>query len=452
MTSASILELTMAGGLIAIASAFTLWMIARPERVDLFGIAFFVTAAMPGAGCFLAYFYGADLDLKVGVTAVVFGYMSIYCFLIGMLLFRFFIWRPREHYMRLLIDTANNRPPMSLFLFFIACWTTRLILAFGYGAFFSGTNDLAQGVPLGILPFERTFNYVSFGLVFWCVAHLFTTKGCSLSGWLLLLPEVFYLFACGRRWMLAFGMAIFLIYAARQVKLRIRTLVFGGIIGITTILVLMPFFQATRYLLGGVSRYSSSNQFVNIIHAMGEAYKGLWVQKSETLIEMHEGSMKHRTRITNLNVDIADELSNHGPMWGESLLRDFHRIFIPRTGGLAGEQSIQDHFEWKLKDISSNWPAYGLADFNLPGCVVYGAFFCGLISIFEVLILRTYHKHPMFAMFILGVGYYGVAFFDVPPGRILSCLRALIGLTVFSLPFLFISASNHESGSIASPK
>ena len=107
------------------------------------------------------------------------------------------------------------------------------------------------------------------------------------------------------------------------------------------------------------------------------------------------------------------------------------------------KQMIIEHLGEPPHDDDSTWPAFGMADFGLPGCFLYGLLFGLLIQGLESFSRRIAKQSLGLAIFSVGMTFFVVTFVDEEPNAILGMYRIIFALYLLSIVYRHIKAVLH---------
>ena len=180
------------------------------------------------------------------------------------------------------------------------------------------------------------------------------------------------------------------------------------------------------------ARYSSETG-----NAVADLHRAIEAPVPDDFREKYRQNMASRPMIVRFNCRVYEGYEWHDPMWGRaffsSLLWAIPRPLSPgKIGGLQTEQAIQEHFGLPLHDTSANWPAAGLADFWLPGCLFAGLLLGAVLLAVEDLAARACNAKPFLAACAVG-GMMDVAIsVEAEPIIVFTQVRSLLVIVVVS--------------------
>lgn len=461
MTNIGSLELFLAILVAAFGGAHAAYKAKRVDTIGLTDIAIWFTAVFFGVGPWVAVISGGILPQQE--SGVVFqAYLSIGLFIAGIVLaghlIGLFVKRrhpdepgeERRGLAPVMAQVAHVNAPILLALYCVAI-VIKIYVGYKYRLFFSGDQEskllpipyaLRSALDLSIVIMDAAYLW---GAVMLCargryrhIAAVVVVIGILLS------------FTVGRRWLIA---DIFLLslcyYMYRGISLRV--FVVSIFLAAILLYVAMPFFWRVRYY-----RQQDSMNTDAVGSVVSAGFRAATDWDNEQLREAYSKNLASRPVFIRFNMAIAAAQESHSPMMGRVtknvLLWCVPFAFYESKRLLTEpEQDIQEFYGMPISDTSSNWPAYGLADFGLPGAFLAGLTLGLMIATSEVIAIWLGWRLPMLAICIIAILFSAATAVEETPMYLIRSLRDAV---LLSIPFILAlpilrrprtpSATDHE--------
>lgn len=438
-------------------------IVADRMRIDLVQISIMIMCLYLGAGPWIAAIYNDWRLPESNVDSITSAYVGVYAFFFGMIALRTIMGSPKgvdRNYVKLILKSPKHIP-LSIWIIWSGSWITRIAMAFDRGDFVSLMARRGDFLPAWIRVGDGIFNWLSFGCVFWALAVLVHSRWKSKAAMVILLTEFTWLFLNGRRYFVGGILALIVTLLVIEGRLAAKQLIWGIAIAGLTFFLVMPLFLGTRAVLHLQSPHASPIE--RVLGALDDArlslFEGSLMADGREVEELHLQSMQRRPLVIDFVIEIADGLSLREPMFGRALLYDAghsFRFFSPKLylgeskdgESYQSEQNIASHFEFSQseKDRNSSWVGYGMADFGIYGCLLYGVVYCFLVIVFERIAAYFSRRDAFLAVMSFGAGFYGIMIFDQGPNAIFDSLRALLVCIGMAYVMRIFSHAKSSSG------
>jgi hypothetical protein len=412
----------------------------RRSTFALNDLALCMTAAFFGIGPWLAFFYGRGTLPEYELVYLLKVYACLDLYLWGLAfvrrlapLFGFARKNGQQSAPTSLFDTlkeAGRISPTFLISVYGSVWGIRLLLGLRYGIFVSGTAtaENMEMLPYLVFAAATVLEVVAYACVLWASTVLWTaSKRRGFAGALLLL-ELMWMSLQGRRWILALITMVFLGYLATSGRLRLRVAAVGAAVVFVLVVWLFPGFASFR------DHYLRVYTVQDALPSIGSAVRSMSVDDVQIASQQH--ILRERPLIVGFNLAIAEGQAEHGLMMGQALLNALVRVipsvFYPAKTSqiLQPEEQVQTFYNVRVKDTSSNWPAYGMADLGIIGGLAAGLLVGGIMLFVQWLAATRLPVSRFLTLCMLGGMIMDAAFVEETPVHLFSTLRVLVLLNL----------------------
>ncbi len=429
-------ELSLAAVTVALASLATIRTVLKPSRTDVFDIAIIFCGIFFGLGPWIAFYYGnwkftQNPYVPIQSPAILLkSYVVIILYITGLwlakkcLVFTNKLLQQRSQHKT--ITQTTPKQILSILDIFgrfadIKCryvviavvliWLLRVMIGTKYGIWFSGTARAENVVnqPYVIIVLSSLAKTISIGYLAWSAACFWKEIRplVRFAGTTILIAELFWVFLNGRRSILVWLAFFFLGFLASGRKLKPKYLIIFILISFITAQFLFPFFITVRgtYYSYHLRELQQMNPILRLNKAILLAIKN----EDDNAVKRYRENMSFRPlwpRSFISNIIAAQK--NNSTLKGKALLRSMiyiipSAIYPQKTKLLATEQMIQNHYNHKVTDTASSWPAIGCADFGICGGLI-AAFVVGIwITVIRFTGSMIYKRHP-FVVISLAAG------------------------------------------------
>lgn len=407
-----LIQVLWAGLLVAFALVWLVRSALRPERAGLLGIAYFFFCMQFCAGMVLSsfaesYFRPQDVALT---------YAGVSLFWIGALGLGKIIPSPlprvdyqtgtglaKEKGIFLVLTEASLRiRPFYLAVVWLASLGVRLAGIFVFGIGLSGTFDTAKALamPYWFLALWDLGYYIAPPMVFLVVICLLYRRPGTAIFITILLTEVLYSFTQNRRaliMLLFLSMFAMLIYHGR---IRAKTIGYGLVTLVILWTIIFPFFFSIR-------RQWQDNSNATLGEWISTAWSQTISGKAAGTSDDYSNTVLQRMSALQFNHTVSNHMNDGALPLNGDIIKNAVAVSIPRVfnpdkfANATGEDSLVNKaFGMPDVDQMSNLPVFGQADFGLPGCLLYGVIFAGVLRLME-LMLRTVSKRSAIGVLVL---------------------------------------------------
>jgi hypothetical protein len=391
------------------------------EENDLIDMAFLFTGIYFGVGPWLSWLYGGTFSTYDSETTI-WAYVGIVAYMVGLWISKkIFKLPPIGKYFK-----SQNVSTKKIFLLYSILLVIRIFAGIKYGLVFSGV-DISKIEDPNIQLFLLISSTLTYGLWILLGGRAFSKN--PFWARLLISIELAFVFTMGRRWLFAFITFIILsrIYSKRTKIERRHDLIFVIILAIFGIIA-NNFFLLVRNEM----RYSSDAPFLDLQIAVEKALE----IDSDAANKLNKDNLSSRPMIINFNKEIIISQEKYPLMFGESIL-SCAAMAVPDIlwngkRDLETEEGIQIHYGQRTVDTSSNWPAYGQADFGLLGCLLYGIIFSFIVFSITY-VIRIGGDAGLFSTFIFAGIFFETTMVETEPTNLFVYLRNAVLLLVITL-------------------
>ncbi len=385
----------------------------RPGH-DFFAIqlAFWITVIFFGFGPWVALLYGGSKALSLGDSeALLLAYGGVGLFLIGLLMGGKLSAAHRANVSTATTtpfgDSIRSAPCVSSYAvatIYVGIWITRLIIGVQYGMIVSGTqtpDNLAE-LPYLLVVMKSMIDVFVYGCLLWSNGIIWQNLRTKYVAWSIMVLELGWMFFQGRRWIFAF----FIIMAAGFVLCRhqFRWRFAVGGVAVIAFLVMVAFPKFYEFRLGYWHNYERDGAISGIQETLAEMS---WNPVHRESQQRYQENMKDRPLIIGFNTDIIEAQRDYGYMCGNaianSLLWTVPSFLNPnKFKMLRDEENIQVFYHLPQFDTSSNWPAFGCADFGIIGAFLAGVLLGATMGGVERLAGAVIQKSVFFGLCLMG--------------------------------------------------
>ena len=386
----SIIELILASGIL-IWGIYDFWL--RKDFIQRFSsinLAFWMSALFFGLGPWAALYYGRGKLETFDIKSLSLAYIGVLFYLGGLSFSRKFLpskiknhskFLNRENCFKVLGDSVGLIHPEKTLLVYAFVLLVRCYSAFHFGILLDQVNDeRIKDLPYVVVTVRALADILDLGCVLWSCLFFWKYPLKRKVPILLLVSEFFFSIFQGRRQMLFLFIILGLGFYFSSFKPRRKYTVALLVIFFTLNIFLFPFFVQMR------SSHISSNAN-NAAAEIEDTFLELQ-SESQEIKNIYSENMAKRPLIIRFNCQILQQEEIYGWMMGQAFLSTFiwiipSAIFPQKHEMLQPEQSVENHFGLPMIDTSSNWPAYGCADFGLLGGWAAGLLIGLVLSLLE---------------------------------------------------------------------
>ena len=436
--SRELIEFALAGSLvIVIAIHFTNNLAAR-NNLTLIDISVWITGISFGLAPFILFSLGGYFPDASNID-VIYSYVGIFLFIGGLLLVKKYLLKQQHKRMTLkhLLQQVNKISTRQIFFFYSAFFIVRLIYAFDYGIFLSGsaTAERMSSLPYFLFVIRSLLDLIFFGILLWSISKILYNKKLFLLPSLIIIIEGLLIFFRGRRQMLYLIFLFLYIYILFGYRVNIKLLIPGIAILLMLFNVIFPLFLSFRET---TVKFTSSGDII-------QDYKTSYYLLSSTGVDeyIYRSNVAQRVYINNWNINILNKSSLSEGLNGQAMamciLWVVPRPLLPFKGSLKDPELLISYtYGLSLKDSPSNWPAYGFADFGVIGSFIYGVLLGLILFSFQRFAINVFGRYPFFSFVIIGSVSFLAFFIEESPVAVFSVLRdTFILFAVFYLLSLF---------------
>ena len=317
--------------------------------------------------------------------------------------------RPGQSLFSVAIRKAANADTIPVLGVFLMNLVIRVVLylQFSYigGAIFESMFAVDMTIPYAVQTASQFLTLLDYGLFMWASIMVFSPKARWFDRALTLaifVQSAPLIFLEGRRIILEHILLLQFGYGVSH-RFRFDKKVIVGIVLFIPLFhfVLSPIFLIFRGEFS--SRYQRTRNFSEALSlaVMSFADDPDLFRTTQATIK---DNLSERPLIMRFNAKICDSQLTGTPvlygtaMWNSALMAIPRFLLGSKDDVAYSETMICRHFglEDPEFDTSSNLPAYGMADFGLFGCVLYGIFWGVTLSSMERLAWFTAARHPFF--------------------------------------------------------
>lgn len=270
----------------------------------------------------------------------------------------------------------------------------RLWIMIKYKFGISGTwHGVIQNVPYFIISISLILHSAALAFLLVSAVQLFHKRSGTLLNTAIIIIELLFAFARGRRVMFIAVLLLLFALICRQGKTRIKHLLLGTVFAVLGLQVIFPLFYYMR------SEWQRGEWFLPNLLTVA-------VQRSVTERDVYNQVVKDRLLALKVNYLIASRLKSGVPKTGgeflvvgvgsavprvlypNKFLREWEPdVLLDNLVGLGGEQR---------QDTFSNVGMFALADFGwLVGGIVYGFVFVTVLRFVEIIIKLLSRRSPL---------------------------------------------------------
>lgn len=432
MFNSTTTELSLAAVTVALVGLTTIRTVLKPSRTDVFDIAIIFCGIFFGLGPWIAFYYGnwkfiQNPHVPIESPAILLSsYVVIILYITGLWLAKkCLVFANKLLQQRLQHKNITQTTPkqiLSILDIFgrfadikcryvviaaVSIWLLRVMIGVKYGIWFSGTAraENVASQPYVIIVLSSLARTISIGCLAWSAACFWKEIRplARFAGTSILIAELFWMFLSGRRFILVWFAFFFLGFLASGRKLKPKYLIIFILIIFIIAQFLFPFFMAVR---DTYYRYPPLRELrqMNPILRLNKAILLTIKNGDDSAVKRYRENMSFRPlwpRSFISNIIAAQK--NNSTLKGKALLRSMiyvipSAIYSQKTKLLATEQLIQNHYNHKVTDTASSWPAIGCADFGICGGLI-AAFVVGIwITIIRFAGSVIYKRHPFVVM------------------------------------------------------
>jgi hypothetical protein len=428
--SRELIEFFFGGLLVVFVSAHFYYSLERRKNITLIDISVWITGISFGLAPFILVLSNGYFP-KAKSIDVMFSYVGIFLFIIGLLLIKKMFYKQikETNNLQILLKEVNKINPRGVFFFYAAFFIIRLIFAFDYGIFGSGsaTSERMTSLPYLLFVSRSLLDLTFFGILLWSLTKILYNKKIFLLPSIIITIEAILIFFNGRRQMLYLVFLFLYIYILLGYRINLKILIPSILIIIILVNVIFPAFIAFREI---ALRTNSTGDII-------QDYKTSYNLLSETGVdkESSETNVAQRVYINNWNINILSKTSLAEGLNGKALamciLWVVPRPLLPFKGTLKDPELLISYtYGLSLKDSPSNWPAYGFADFGFIGGMIYGIILGLILFLFQKFAIYNFNRYPFYSFVIIGSVSFLAFFVEETPIGIFSVIRDTIILFV----------------------
>jgi hypothetical protein len=351
------------------------------------------------------------------IEPLIMAYVGLFCFCAGLLLAS--RYGPKSPgiavVVRKTLYSGATIPPGIVFLGFAVTMAIRMFLAVKYKILLPTANQPEleaemKSNPYWVIILSQYTKFFLLGYFGWATVNFCRPGARTMSRWLavfILISEAPLIFCEGRRELMQHGFYFTLGYFAVARTFReVRTAaLFASVVGLLMITVVAPVFLVfrTNYGINIASTHDTADAVKLTLENMLDSNNLI-----EEATETSDENLADRTLLVRFNIEIADAQTSIGLMWGRAL---WNSALGAIPGGLlpnkaswyVSEILIREHYRLKDAevDVASNWAAFGMADFNLPGCFLYGILLGTVLARIETFSLDVVKRNPLLGLCIV---------------------------------------------------
>lgn len=371
---ATILELSLASGLVAIA-AVCFWILStRGSNAPIAMFALLLMCVYFGFGPFISAYYGG-LPLPSETEKVILDtYLSVALFagaLTAGLAFKFRRGTPAPSVISTRDAVSAPVSEIAILLTTATVLGLRVTLAVQYNLHASGSEGSYNQLPYALGIATQVVNTIWLGVTLYLAVRAWLPIGnrervIAIS---ILILELIWMWTQGRRWVLQFGVFLLVGYLAVVRKRKFWHWATWGLGAALVWFVAFPYFLAFR---GTVKWNVSSSEVFEQIDRQT-------LREASTIREtVATRNLVERPLVNRFLCRIVEFQQGGATTLGGAVLKAGLRTSIPaalvgsKSDLLPSEQTIQAQYGMRLSDTSSTWVSAARADFGLLGCLLYG--------------------------------------------------------------------------------
>ena len=430
-----LIEFVFGGLLVSFVSIHFLRNLRTRNNITLIDISVWITGISFGLAPFILILSGGYFP-EAKIIDVVFSYFGIFLFVTGLLIIKSYFFKRSSYSFNLqnLLKKVNTVSTRQVFFFYTTFFVIRLIFAFDYGIFASGsaTSERMSSLPYLLFVSRSLLDLTFFGILLWSITKTLYNKRLFLLPSLIIFIETLLIFFRGRRQMLYILFLFLYIYILLGYRVNLKLLVPSVLLLIVLFNIVFPIFISLRET---TVKFTSSGDIV-------KDYQTSYYLLSKTGVDkdFYERNVAQRVYINNWNINILSKTTLLEGLNGEALamciLWVVPRPLLPFKGALKDPELLISYtYQLSVKDSPSNWPAYGFADFGLLGSLIYGILLGIILLLFQRFAYNIFNKHPFFSFVIIGSVSFLAFFIEESPVAVFSVIRD--SFILFGIFYLF---------------
>lgn len=347
----------------------------------------------------------------------------------------------------------------ALVALYAVVFVVRVFMMTQYDVVLSGRAQTAQqllDVPYVVLAVWRVCEFIGMAFVYVTVTKM--TRNANLFESPVLLAifvlELLFAFTQGRRYILMLVLfAVFAYLVIRGGMKAWHTVV--GLIGAAVMLqFVFPFFFFLR-------QQWTINRGASPIEWVGQALEQTANQLTGGGYEAREYTRNVTERLNAMafNYAVAGSLRSGVPaMQGDMLMNTIYAV-IPRVlypekllWTKESDRLVNERLGIPGEDQVSNLPAFGLADFGITGCVLYGILFVAGIRFVEMMLRWMFIHNPLVGVAALG-NLVTVCIFtmEFTPIMFLETIRAILILLILAFAWALVFPRRDTTSALVVP-
>jgi hypothetical protein len=397
-----LVEFTFASLILFFTTLHFLRLLKNRTTISFIDISILITGITFGLAPFISVFYGSSFPDEKPLN-VAYSYIGIMLFLSGLVIVKkIFTNKIKNNFtLNSLLLSVNKINSKQVFIFYSAYFIIRLIFATKYGIFGSGsaTSERMTALPYFLFVTRSLLDLTLFGVLVWCITKILINKKIIVFPAIIIIIETLLIFFRGRRQMLFILFLFLYLYIILGYRINFKIFIPSLVILILMVNIIFPIFISLR---DASLRTSQTGDVLN-------DYKASYYVLSRTGIDKqyYESNVAQRVYINNWNIDILKKSSLSDGLNGQALamciIWAIPRPLLPIKGSLKDpELLINVSYGLPLTDSSSNWPAYGFADFGVIGGLLYGLLLGLLLLSFQYFAKFNLKKFPFLTFIIIG--------------------------------------------------
>lgn len=304
----------------------------------------------------------------------------------------------------------TNLIPVIVLYFLLMLVRVYVEIRYQYGLIYSGEAILQM--PYALFAILLILGYMGLGCAYICFVRLIYKYPGRLLCIIIVASELIFTFLRGRRFLLLLCLTLFFALIVKVKKMRLKHAILSLIVFLIVWEVALPLFYFMR-LEWQERRYASVTSWV---------VEG-WRKTFSPEKELHEANVEGRLRALEFNYAIAKSLNGGLPTLKGDILKTSFVYLIPSVvyrgkwqylrsigAGAGGSGSVggaddllvSTRLNLATVDQTSNLPAFGIGDFGILGCFVYGLVFISGIRFIEKMFVVTFRRSYLGAVVIFG--------------------------------------------------
>lgn len=281
---------------------------------------------------------------------------------------------------------------------YVAVTIFRLWLHFRYRYMLSGdlAGNVMVQVPYAVRASREVLLFAGFGLAWLAAAQLLSSPRRWLLPTLVLGSEFLFAMTRGRRWIFALGISYLVIYLCQTGRLRMKHAI---IIVITAVLmwqVLFPLFTLLRYEWQVNPARNPIQWLLPAIENLTKGETPETLRGPERLVDIRVQRLRAIEGAYSLiALQHAQQQYLGGRLLAGGVLYVVPSVIFPSKAYYSvSEDTVLSEMmgSSRVFDVTTHLPLSALADFGVPGAVVYGIVFFGVIRLFELMFTSALHR------------------------------------------------------------